>query len=54
MTLYEGVKYTQILEAVYNQGKKDGAAVVFAAVAKNLQLAQRAVPHKNPGRPRKG
>ena len=53
MTLYDGVKYAQILEAVYKQGKKDGAAEAFEAVDKNLKTAQQAVPHKNPGRPKK-
>ncbi len=53
MTLYDGVKYAQILEAVYKQGRKDGAAAAFEAVGEKLEAAQRAVPHKNPGRPKK-
>ena len=53
MTLYEGVRYAQILEAVYRQGKKDGAAAAFAAIHKGMKVAEQAIPHKNPGRPRK-
>ncbi|MBI4588299.1 MAG: hypothetical protein HY725_05635 [Candidatus Rokubacteria bacterium] len=53
MTLYEGVRYAQILEAVYRQGKKDGASEAFEAVGKNLKAAELAIPHKNPGRPKK-
>jgi len=53
MTLYDGVKYAQILEAVYKQGKKDGAADAFEAVDERFEAAQRAIPHKNPGWPRK-
>jgi hypothetical protein len=49
-TLYEGVRLMQVLEAVYNQGKKDGARTVFD----ELDRAKRQIPHKNPGRPRKG
>lgn len=53
MSLYSGVRFTQILEAVYQQGKKDGAAEAFNEVSKGVKNAQRLVPHKRPGRPKK-
>jgi len=39
MTLYHGVRLGQVIEAVYKQGQKDGA--------------KKAVPHRNPGQPKK-
>lgn len=45
--LYEGVKLTAILEAVYRQGKKDGAREVF----EKLDEVRDQVPHRAPGRP---
>lgn len=55
--LYEGVRLLQILEAVYAQGKKDGAREAFdtvdKAMARGLAESKRTIPHKNPGRPRK-
>jgi hypothetical protein len=53
MTLYEGVRMTQILEAVYLQGKKDGAREAFEHVDRSLASIKREVPHQRPGRPRK-
>ena len=53
MSLYQGVRYAQILEAVYSQGRKDGAASAFEAVGKGVKQAEQAVPHKKPGRPKK-
>jgi hypothetical protein len=53
MKLYEGVKFAQILEAVYAQGRKDGARAAFDSMADGLEEARKAVPHKNPGRPPK-
>ncbi len=53
MTLYHGVRFTQILEAVYTQGKKDGARSAFDELDKKIKEAQKAIPHKNPGKPRK-
>jgi hypothetical protein len=52
MTLYQGVRYAQILEAVYKQGRKDGAAAAFDEAEKGLRIAMQAIPHKNPGRPK--
>ena len=51
--LYEGVKIMQILEAAYNQGKKDGAREVFDEIDGRLEMARKEIPHRNPGRPRK-
>jgi hypothetical protein len=52
-TMYEGVKIGQILEAVYKQGKKDGARDAFNELDRTIAAAKKQVPHKNPGRPRK-
>jgi hypothetical protein len=55
--LYEGVRLLQVLEAVYAQGKKDGAREVFDSLDKGhasmINSLKRAIPHKNPGRLRK-
>ncbi len=48
MTVYEGVKLGQLLEAAYNQGKKDGARSVFELV----DDAKKEIPHRRPGRPK--
>jgi hypothetical protein len=52
MTLYKGVKLAQVLEAVYEQGRKDGARDAFENAARALRVAERLVPHRNPGKPR--
>jgi hypothetical protein len=52
MTLYEGVKLQQILEAMYEQGKKDGARSVFDAIHDKMKEAEKAIPHRNPGKPK--
>lgn len=49
MTVWKAVKLTQVLEAVYDQGKKDGARCVFDSV--DALKAQ--ISHRNPGKPRK-
>ena len=49
MTLYHGVRLSQVLEAVYEQGKKDGARNVFDTV----DGLRTTIPHRNPGQPRK-
>ncbi len=49
MNVYHGVRFSQILEAVYVQGKKDGARDVF----EKLDDVKRAIPHRNPGHPKK-
>ena len=53
MTLYHGVRLSQVLEAVYSQGKKDGARDVFTDLEKRVKEAQKAIPHRNPGQPKK-
>ena len=52
-TLYEGVRLTQILEAPYLQGKKDGARDAFVQLDRGVADAKRRIPHRGPGRPRK-
>jgi hypothetical protein len=50
MDLYQGVKLTQLFEAVYEQGKKDGARDVRDSFA----VMMKTIPHLNPGQPKKG
>ena len=52
MTLYKGVKLSQLLEAVYDQGKKDGARAAFEKISDSLTQAEKQIPHRTPGRPR--
>lgn len=47
-SLYEGVRLTQVMEAVYLQGRKDGARSVF----EQIDGVKRVTPHQRPGRPR--
>jgi hypothetical protein len=49
LNLYRGVKLSQVLEAVYEQGKKDGARNVFDTV----DGLKRTIAYRNPGQPRK-
>lgn len=53
MTLYEGVRLSQVLDAVYAQGKKDGAREVFEGLDRSLADVKRVIPHRTPGRPKK-
>jgi hypothetical protein len=53
MNLYHGVRFAQIIEAVYVQGKKDGAREAFKVTEERFKDAMKAVPHKRPGRPRR-
>ncbi len=50
-TLYEGVRLAQVLEAVYIQGRKDGARAAFEEIDRTVALAKAEIPHKKPGRP---
>ena len=52
-TLYHGVRLAQVMEAVYVQGKKDGAREAFAEIDSHVKSAKQAIPHGKPGRPRK-
>lgn len=49
MDLFEGVKFSQLLEAVYSQGKKDGARAVQEA----FEVIMLDIPHANPGQPKR-
>lgn len=49
MTIYHGVRLSQVLAAVYEQGKKDGARTVFDTV----DGLKRTISHRNPGQPQK-
>ncbi len=53
MSLIQGVKLVQVLEAMYEQGKKDGARSAFEVLHGKIKEAEKAVPHNNPGRPKK-
>lgn len=53
LNLYEGVQLIKVLEAVYAQGKKDGARTAFEALSEKVKEAEKLVPHKNPGKPKK-
>jgi hypothetical protein len=49
MGLYDGVRLTQFLEVLYEQGKKDGARAVFDRV----DGLKAGISHRNPGQPKK-
>jgi len=54
MTLYKGVRMAQVMEAVYEQGRKDGRSQVFEALNESTtELEKRKdLPHAKIGRPR--
>ncbi len=52
-SLYHGVRLVQVLEAVYLQGRKDGAREAFEETDRGLAAVKSLVPHGRPGRPRK-
>jgi hypothetical protein len=49
MTLYKGVRLGELLQAVYEQVKKDGAR----QVKDSFDHMMKQIPHKNPGQPKK-
>ena len=49
LTLYKGVRLGELLQAVYEQGKKDGAR----QVKDSFDHMMKQIPHKNPGQPKK-
>jgi hypothetical protein len=51
MTLYHGVRFFQVAQAIYDQGTIDGRRQVFDEL--NRLEAMPALRHRNPGRPRK-
>ncbi|WP_431263713.1 hypothetical protein ACQ859_27885 [Roseateles chitinivorans] len=53
MTLYHGVRLSEVLEAVYNQGQKDGARNAIKKIQENLSETIGEIPHRNPGKPKK-
>jgi hypothetical protein len=53
LSLFEAIKLHQLLESMYEQGKKDGARAAFDALEKKVIEAEKLVPHKNPGKPRR-
>src|SRR5579871_4352829 len=52
MSLYHGVRLLQVLEAVYNQGHKNGALAAFNAVDEETAKAKARIQHRPVGRPR--
>ncbi len=48
MNVYQYARFRQIVEAVYDHGKKDGAREVFESV----DSLKSDIPHRLPGRPR--
>ncbi len=53
MTLYHGVRLSELLEAVYTQGQKDGARKAITDIKDNLEKTIEEIPHRNPGKPKK-
>jgi len=53
LTIYQAVKWGQILKAVYEQGRKEGAMSVFTAINDKVIEVQNEIPHRNPGQPKK-
>jgi hypothetical protein len=51
MTLYHGVKLGQVIDAVYQQGVRDGRREVFERLER-LE-SDPGLRHRNPGRPRR-
>lgn len=51
MTLYKGVKLAMVIEAAYEQGRRDGRREVFDEFEKVKKKPE--LKHTNPGRPRK-
>lgn len=51
-TLYDGVRLAQVTEAVYVQGRKDGARETFERIDLSLNAVKTEIPHRPPGRPK--
>lgn len=49
MDIYKGVRLSQVMDALYQQGKKDGARDVFDGV----EEMKKKIKHRNPGQPKK-
>ena len=52
-SLYKGVRLQQVIEAAYEQGRKDGAREVFEKLDVEITHAKKEIPFRNPGKPRK-
>lgn len=52
--LYDGVKLTQIMEAVYVQGHKDGARQAIEQLEAELTTVRKKLAPRRPGRPKRG
>ena len=52
MTIYKGVRLGQLLDAVYQQGCKDGARDAIESLDAKVMQIKKEIPYKNPGRPR--
>ena len=49
MDLYSGVRLGELLQALYEQGRKDGAR----QVKESFYQMMKQIPHMNPGQPKK-
>jgi len=53
MDLFHGVKVLQLIDAVYIQGKKDGARDTLLKLGEHIDELKESIPHRNPGKPSK-
>lgn len=53
MSIYRAVRLGQVLEAVYNQGRKDGARAAIEDLDSRIVDLKKLIPHRNPGAPKK-
>lgn len=53
MDLYKGVRLLEVLDAVYSQGRKDGAKTAIDKIEESVAAAKELIPHRKPGRPKK-
>jgi hypothetical protein len=51
MELFRGVKVLQLIDAVYRQGRKDGARDTLSKLGDHIEQLKESVPHRNPGKP---
>lgn len=52
MSLYNGVRLSQVLEAVYAQGQKDGARNAIENLQEGIANTIEKISHRNPGKPK--
>ena len=53
LSMFDWSRVLNLCEAMYEQGKKQGALEAFTAVDAGVAAAKAAVPHRMPGRPRR-